>query len=232
MNNTLPEKIIEEIKKQGIEPRPRWQFLLKRWVLWSLAIFSTIVGGIAIAIIIFIFIDHEASVRVYLEQSAVEDILSTIPYLWLATLVVLVVITKYAVHHTKFGYRYTTMRIVGAVLVGSILLGVIFNTMGVGESVQDFLVETVPSYDTFLYTSKDAWLQPEKGLLGGTVTAVISQEEFELLDFHKKIWLVNMSEIQGDNDSIIQQGAMIKIIGTQKDSYLFRAGQVFPWNNN
>ena len=66
MNNILSEKIIEEIKRQGIKPRPRWQFLLKRWVLWSLAVFSAVLGSIAIAIIIFTFIDHDASVRVYL----------------------------------------------------------------------------------------------------------------------------------------------------------------------
>ncbi|MHB8842308.1 MAG: hypothetical protein ACYC56_11095 [Candidatus Aquicultor sp.] len=231
MNKTLPEKVIEEIKKQGIEPRPRWQFLLKRWVLWSLAIFSTILGGIAIAIIIFTFIDHEASVRVYLKQSAVEDILSAIPYFWFATLVILTGVTKYAVRNTKFGYRYAMARIVAAVLIGSIFFGITFNTIGVGESVQDFLVETVPSYDVLTYTSKDAWSQPEKGLLGGTVTTIISSEEFELVDFHKKSWRVNTSEIQGNDDLIIRQGAIIKIIGTQKDSLLFRAGQVFPWNN-
>ncbi len=231
MNNTLPEKIIEEIKKQGIEPRPRWQFLLKRSVLWSLAVFSTVLGGIAIAIIIFTFIDHDASVRVYLKESVVDDILLSIPYFWLATLAVLTGVTKYAVRHTKFGYRYATARIIATVLIGSTLFGIALNTMDVGESVQDFLVETVPSYDALTYTSKDAWVQPENGLLGGTVTAIISSEEFYLTDFHKKSWRVNTSETQGNNDSIIRQGAIVKIIGTQKDNSTFRAGQIFPWGN-
>lgn len=231
MNNTLPEKIIEEIKKQGIEPRPRWQFLLKRSVLWSLAVFSTVLGGIAIAIIIFTFIDHDASVRVYLKESTVDDILLSIPYFWLATLAILTGVTKYAVRHTKFGYRYATTRIVAVVLVCSVLFGILLNTMDVGESVQDFLVETIPSYDALTYTSKDAWVQPEKGLLGGTVTAIISSEEFDLTDFHKKTWRVNTSEIQGNNDSVIRQGAIVKIIGTQKDNSTFRAGQIFSWGN-
>ncbi len=231
MTNVLPKKIIEEIKRQGIAPRPRWQFLLKRWVLWLLSIFSTILGGIAIAIIIFTFIDHDASVRVYLKQSAVEDILSAVPYFWLATLVMLVGVSKYGVRHTAFGYRYTTARIIAIVLIISVLMGVGLNAMDVGERVQDFLIETVPSYDALVYTSKDAWSQPEKGLLGGTVISVISREEFELLDFHKKSWRVNTSELQGNNDSIIRQGAIIRIIGTQHENSLFRAGQVFPWNN-
>ncbi|MHB8651555.1 MAG: hypothetical protein ACYC8S_00215 [Minisyncoccota bacterium] len=229
MTNTLPEKIIEEIKKQGIKPRPKWQVLLKRWVLWSIAAFSTVLGGIALAIIIFTFIDRDTSVRVYLKKSAVEDILRIIPYFWFVTLAVLTVVAQYAVRHTKFGYRYATVKIVSGVLLGSIVLGITLNTMDVGESVQGFLVDTVPSYDALVYTSKDAWVQPEKGLLGGTVTTIISSEEFELIDFHKKRWRVNTSEVQGNDDSVVRQGAVIKIIGTQKDTSLFRAGQVFPW---
>ncbi len=231
MTNELSEKIIEEIKKQGIEPRPRWQFILKRWVLWSLAIFSTILGGIAIAVIIFLFIDHDASARVYLAQSAVEDILLAIPYFWFVTLAVLTGVTKYAVRHTKLGYRYAITRIVATVLISSIFLGITLNAMDVGEQVQDFLVETVPSYDALTYTSKDAWLQPAKGLLGGTITAIISPEEFKLLDFHKKSWHIDTNELQDKNDMTIKQGAVVKIIGTQKDNSTFRAGQIFPWGN-
>lgn len=230
MINT-PEKIIEEIKKQGIEPRPRWQFLLKRWVLWLLAIFSTVLGAIAIAIIIFTFIDHDASVRVYLKESAVGDILRSIPYFWLAALIVLTGVARYAVRHTKFGYRYATTRIVAVVLVCSMLFGILLNTVDVGEGIQDFLIETVPSYNALTYTSRDAWSQPEKGLLGGTVLTIISPEEFELLDFHKKSWHVNTGELQSRDDQVIRQGALIKIIGTQQNDSLFRAGQIFPWGN-
>jgi len=231
MSDRLPEKIIEEIKKQGIESRPRWQFLLKRWVLWLVAIFSTIVGGIAIAIIIFTFIDHDASARVYLKESAVDDILLTIPYFWLVNLALLIIIAKYVVRHTKFGYRYATARIVGAVLIGSALFGIALNAMDVGERAQDFLVEAVPYYDTLTYTSKDAWSHHEKGLLGGAVTAVASSEEFELIDFRKKIWQVDTSGMEDKEDLIIRQGVKIKIIGTQKDGFLFYAERIFYWNN-
>ena len=117
------------------------------------------------------------------------------------------------------------------VLVCSVLFGVLLNTMDVGEGIQDFLVETVPSYDALTYTSRDAWSQPEKGLLGGTVTTIISPEEFELLDFHKKSWHVNTSELQSRDDQVIRQGVLIKIIGTQQNDSLFRAGQIFSWGN-
>jgi hypothetical protein len=231
MNNTSPEKIIEEIKKQGIESRPRWQFLLKRWTLWSMAILSIIVGSIAVAVIIFTFIDYDTSVRTYLQKSAVENILLSIPYFWLVTLVILVGITKYAVRHTKFGYRYATTRIVMTVLVGSMLLGIGLNFLDVGESVQNFLVDTFPAYDSLVYTSKDAWSQPDKGLLGGTVIMIVNSDEFTIMDFHKKTWQIDTSELQGKSDIDIKQGIIVKIIGTKKDNSTFQAGQIFLWSN-
>lgn len=231
MNNTSPEKIIEEIKKQGIESRPRWQFLLKRWTLWSMAILSTIVGSIAVAVIIFTFIDYDTSVRTYLQKSVVEDILLSIPYFWFVTLVILVGITEYAVRHTKFGYRYATMRIVTAVFIGSVLLGIGLDFLDVGESVQSFLIDTFPAYDSLVYTSKDAWSQPDKGLLGGTITSIASPDELKLTDFYKKTWRIDTSELQGNSDIDIKQGIVVKIIGTKKDASTFRAGQIFLWGN-
>ncbi len=229
MNNKLPEKVIEEIKAQGIEPRPRWHFLLRRFVLRLFAVSTTVLGGIAVAVIIFVFIDHDASARVYLAESIFEDLLQTIPYLWLGTLLLLIGITKYAVRHTKFGYRYATSRIVGVVVVSSIMLGIVLSALEVGERVQDFLIERVPYYDELTSTSKDVWSRPEKGLLGGTITAIVGSEELELTDFQDKSWLVDIGEVDAESGSIIQPGVMIKMIGIQEAKTEFRAVRVFPW---
>lgn len=231
MKSPLPEKILGEIKLKGIAPRPRWQFLLKRWVLWSLSLFSAVLGGIAVAIIIFLFVDHDYGVRVYLSQSAVEDILSTIPYFWLFTLTILLGVTEYAVRHTQFGYRYAQARIITAVFFGSIILGVLLNSFDAGERIQNLLIETVPSYDALVYTSRDSWSHPEKGLLGGTVISVIDSKEFEFLDFHQKVWHINTNEMQDNSDVIINKGSMFKIIGSQDGVASFAAGQILPWNN-
>ena len=229
MTNTLPEKIMQEIKNRGIEPRSRWHFLLKRSVLWSLATCATVLGGVAVAVIIFIFIDHDANARAYLDESIFENLLHTIPYLWLATLLMLVGITQYAVRHTKFGYRYATKRIVGLILMCSIALGIALSVLEVGEHVQDFLVTRVPYYDELISTSQDMWSRPEKGLLGGTIDVIIDAEEIKLIDFRGKSWLVDIGEIDDASLSIIQPRSMIKMIGTLEDTSGFRAVRVLPW---
>ena len=229
MNNMLPEKIIEEIKNRGIVPRPRWHFLLKRSVLWSLVAIATIFGGIAVAVIIFIFIDHDANARAYLDESIFVDLLETIPYLWFGALFLLIGSTQYVIRHTKSGYRYTTARIVGVVVVSSVVLGIVLSALEVGERVQDFLVERAPYYDKITNTSKDSWSHPEKGLLGGMITEVVSSDEFKLTDFHDKDWFIDRSQIEDADVAIIQLGSTIKMIGTQEDTTTFRAVQVLPW---
>lgn len=229
MNNVLPERIIEEIKNRGIVPRPRWHFLLKRSVLWSFVALATLLGGIAVAVIIFIFIDHDTNARAYLNESIFVDLLETIPYLWFATLLMLIGITQYVIRHTKTGYRYTTARIIGVVVVSSVVLGIVLNVLEVGERVQDFLVERAPYYDKMTNTSKDAWSHPERGLLGGTVTGVVSSDEFTLTDFHSKDWFIDRGQIETADDKIIQLGSKVKLIGTIEDNSTFRAVRVSPW---
>ncbi len=224
----LPEKIVEEIKNRALVPRPRWQFLLKRSVVWSLALFAIALGGIAVAIIIFIFIDHGPSTRVYLGESIFEDLLQTIPYVWVGTLCVLVGISQYAIRHANFGYRYTTSRILLTVVMSSMVLGVALNALEVGERTQDFLVQRVPYYDDLIYTSKDAWSHPEKGLLSGTVTAISSATEFELTDFAGKKWTVDF-EKANEGTTLVQEGTLLKIVGAEEDMSTFRAVRILSW---
>lgn len=228
MNNALPEKIIEEIKKQGITPRPRWHFFLKNWLLWLSASLSVLLGGIAIALIIFTFIDHDTTARAYLDETVFEELLHTVPFFWFLALAALAGASRYAVRRTKFGYRYTTLQTTGAVLVGSAVLGVLLHLTETAERIQDFLIVRTPYYDAITYTSEDAWSHPEKGLLGGTVTAIVSPEEFELADFRGKTWLVDFEEIEG-GESLVRDKAKIKIVGTREDASTFRAARILPW---
>ena len=229
MNNALPEKVIEAIKNRGILPRPRWQFLLKRFTLWSLAAATTVLGGVAVAVIVFIFIDHDANVRAHLNESVFVDLFKTIPYLWLGALLLLTLVAQYVVRHTKFGYRHTPIQIVGVVITCSIALGTLLSALEVGERVQDFLVARTPYYDALVSTSKDVWSRPEKGLLGGTIAEVRSAEEVTLVDFQGKSWLVDIGEIDVVNNSPIQSGIIVKMMGSQEDMSGFRAVQILPW---
>jgi len=43
----LENKVLERIKKESLQPIPRWHFLLKRSLVWSMAVLSLLLGSVA-----------------------------------------------------------------------------------------------------------------------------------------------------------------------------------------
>ena len=230
MNDHLSDTIIQTLEKRGISPRPRWHFLLKRRVLWFVSCLSVLLGGIAISVIIFVFFDHDTDARVYLHENLAQDLLLSIPYVWLVSLAILVALTRLAVLHTEHGYRYGVSRVITLTLLASVALGLLFDAFDVGQNVDEFLNETIPYYDSIVYTSRDAWSQPEKGLLGGTLLSTLSSSEIHIRDFRNREWRVDVSKIeQGDLPPQLVIGQIIKIVGDDMGQGTFRANQLFMW---
>ena len=231
MNKNLSKKILDEIEKRHLEPKPRWQFLLKRRLFWALFAVSTLLGGLAIAIIIFIFLDHDPDVSIYLHQTMFEDVLLTIPYVWLALLFLFIFVSWYTFRQTKKGYRYRTARIVILSLGMSIILGLLLNTIDVGERIHSFLIKNVPFYDTVVQTLEDEWTQPQRGLLGGVIIQTEEKEDYIVLrDFHGNIWQVEISSVQEKGEVKLKVNSKIKIVGEMKSAGVFIAHEIFFWN--
>ncbi|MCL5017283.1 MAG: hypothetical protein M1155_01290 [Patescibacteria group bacterium] len=232
MSEPLSNQIVEEIEKQKLTPKPRLHFLLKRSVLWFLAILASAIGAVAFSIIIFIFFDHDAEAAKYLHQSLIQEIMLSIPYIWILVFAAFIWVTKYSVHHTKTGYRYTTAKIIGIVLIINISLGLVLNAFDLGTKINDFLSDTIPYYDSLIYTSKTAWSDPENGLLGGYVLSANNSTEFSLRDFKNKIWRIiidpNETDDIGKNIATDQE---IKIIGVKENDTTFQAKQIFLWGD-
>ena len=103
MEKQLPENIIKIIDERNLTPIPRWHFLLKRSVFWTIAGIAVLLGGVAVSVIIFVYFDHDTEGMIYLNQSLVDNILMTIPYFWIVSLAFLIALTHISIRHTKGG---------------------------------------------------------------------------------------------------------------------------------
>ena len=230
MNKNSLDNIIQKIDERGISPLPRWHFLLKRSVFWIIAGISVLLGGVAIAVITFIFFDHDLNVRNYVNQSLVDYVLLTIPYIWLAALAFLITVAQLSIRHSKNGYRYSVMKLIGAALAASLVAGLLLNVFDAGENINEFLNESIPYYQSLVYTSKDAWSQPEKGLLGGVVVSVQDENTIVIQDFHRKQWLVHlMLAEKDDGPSSLHEGDVFKIVGKVVGKGVFQAERLYSW---
>jgi hypothetical protein len=172
MPKELSESVLEELEKRKVDPIPRNNFLIKRIGFWLLAVFSVITGIFSMAVAIYVFIDQEFILdqeninRYFTAQPFIADIISGIPYLWLAALAMLTLVAYLGFRHTNRGYRYPTIKVIAGSLLASLLLSVSLNTVDVGKHIHRFLFENVPVYHALIYSNELRWSHADKGLLG------------------------------------------------------------------
>ena len=70
--NKISEKILDKIKQQHIIPKPRWQFLLKDYLIWAVFVIATIIGSLSVGIIIHLLVDFDWTAYKYLDKGFFE----------------------------------------------------------------------------------------------------------------------------------------------------------------
>jgi len=232
----LSQKVLEKIKEEKIEPRPRWQFLLKNYSIWTSFVISVGIGAVAFCVTLDILTDNDWDVYRYAIENPMEKIFLSFPFLWIIALMLFLGLAYYNYKNTKGGYKYETYYIVGLSILGSVILGGIFHYyFGMGEKMEALLAENMPFYKKIYSHCKDreVWLQPEKGLLGGEIVRISTPSSFELEDFSGMSWVVKKEKnvlIRG-NSSLFEKEE-VRIIGEKEEDSIFRAVEIRPWKKS
>ena len=225
----LKDQILEKITKEKIKPTPRWIFLAKNYLVWTIAGTSLVIGGIAAALIISMMKSNDWDLFPYLGRSFAGFLLLSIPYLWLVVFGVFAAAVFYELRKTKTGYQYNSLVIIGTSLVASFVIGTLVYEIDLGPKIGNVL-ERFPLYQTMLFHKSGLWHNPETGFLAGRITSVDDEKSFELESVDGGKWSVMRGEpfeIFPPNLEIIQ-GEMIKALGKKIDEKDFRANEVRP----
>ena len=189
MPKHFSEHIVSQISEKKIAPRPRWHFYLRDSFLWGFVFATTVLGGIAIATLIFLTVNHDWAALWYLDRRA-WYLLVTVPYVWFFALGALLIVTWHNFFRTKYGYRYDAWAIGLLSVAGSALLGVLLYFLGVGADIHTVLGERVRYYSSVLYTDESVWNRPDHGFLGGTIVIGGSEADFLIEDANGREWRV------------------------------------------
>ena len=148
-------QVVEEIESRGLTPKPRWHFLLKRSVFWSLALLSIAIGAVAFAVGDFVFFDNEGIKTAVLLESPLEGILQSIPFVWLFVFSLFTASEFLGLRHTKSGYRYQAVVALAGVIMVSVGAGLLLNILDFGEGIHTYLLEHTIFYDPLINSSED-----------------------------------------------------------------------------
>lgn len=226
----LSQKIIKDIKKKGLKHKPKWQFALKRGMVWLALSLAILLGAIAVSMIIFQLYSVEWDVLSRITGGRLPLFFKVAPYFWALVAAVLFVFIYFDFKQTRKGHRYGAPTIVGGALCLSLLLGVVLFNLRGPDRVEDFLREKVPPYQHIRFDSQDAWGKPEQGLLGGEVSGTLNGDTFYLVDFKNNQWEVIFLEDDRRSEFLLREGNRVKVIGEKSGEFEFQAEEVRPWD--
>ncbi len=227
-NAGFENKLLAKIKEDKINPKPRWQFLLKDYVVWLVGLVALLIGAAAISVMIYLFKYNDWEIYDQTKKSFLEFFILTLPYFWFVFLGLFVFIVYYNLKHTKSGYRYSAILLGGASILLSIILGSIFYVAGLGEKFDNILGSGAPYYDCVINRHINFWAQPTEGRLSGLVTSLREGEKFILVDRGQEEWLVSTENSEPYSGATIILGQPIRLIGEEIGDHLFRADRILP----
>ena len=222
--NNISEKVLAKIEAEHITPAAKWHFIAKRCMFWLLASLSIVFGIISTSVILNIMENSDWDA-----YNRIELVFMAVPYLWLAIFAAFIISAYYNFRHSKRGYHYSFLLIIGVTLLFSIIGGIIVYQVGWGEEIHESLIVRVHPYERAFDTRMMAWQNPRMGLLAGRVGEV-RPHDFGLEDFSGHQWQVVYTEntIIGPR-VLLATGERVKLMGVPGADFVFEAHEIRSW---
>lgn len=226
-DNNFGEKLLETIKEKHILPKPRWQFLFKNYVIWTIGAFALFIGAIATSLIIYMLRTDDWEVYKKIDNGLWEFVLLAIPFFWVFILALFVMVVYFNFKKTKKGYRFSAPVILLTAIIFSILLGTIFYVSGMGKEIDDILGQKAPLYDRLINPHMNFWFMPEAGRFSGLVVKKIDEDKFTVVDRPGKEWSLIISDVNKLKFPVMI-GMPIRAIGEKISENEFEAKEILP----
>ncbi len=229
----LKTQVLQRITKEQICPRSRWFFRSIECVVWTSWFVSVLVGAVAIAVTLYAIRLRQYDFFEITHDNSWWLIVDTLPYLWLATLVVVVWLAVYNVRRSNRGYRYALWLVLGSSILASLFLGSVFHLLNVGFMVDRSFGQYMPTYPSQIKYDEARWQQPDAGRLIGRlyVPAVASSTLLQFIDMHEVVWVVETRDLLPDDQILLVSQAKVRLLGVlqPEEANVFHACGVFPW---
>lgn len=212
-NQSISQKALEVINRQGIRPIPAWEFVAKYWLLW--------LGlGLTVLLLVLAF-----SVSWF---GLAGDIIT--PYFWLLLTFSLLVLSYFLFIHTKKAYRVQKWQVIILITLLGLTAGGLLHKIGLAGQLDRRLESNLSFYRHLVPMKMSVWTNPASGYLSGEIIDLTDSSNFLLRDFNRRVWAISGRAplIRGRVQMVV--GQQIKLIGTQTGPTTFEVEEIRPWN--
>lgn len=227
---SLSQQVLEKIKNNNLKPKPKWEFLVKEYLIWALAVVSLIVGSMSFAVIIFMTTNDNWDLidRV---KGFWQIMLLSLPYFWILVLAIFISVAYYNFRHTPKGYRYQLSSIFALSILLSIVFGAFFYQLGLGKAMDEIFYRNIPFYRDIHHKQMMIWNLPDQGLIIGEIMSVRDNGDFDMEDLSEKNWRI---KIESEKTKIqpglsLSVGEMIRVFCVDKQDDECRADAIMDF---
>ncbi len=226
----LEKKVLDQIERRRLAPRPYVYFLAKRSVFWTLAALSIILGAVSVAVLIFAGTDYFATGGRGLDDMPLDDVFEYLPVVWLGILSMFVASAYYALRQTRRGYSYNAVSLFCVALTISILLGCLLHMADAGRRTHAFLLRRLPIYEALTRPMDKSLADPDKGWLAGTSLGFDGKSTLTIKDFNGRTWTVDVSNAKVILDGPLGSQEDVSIKGQRTGPATFSAQSIEDWD--
>jgi len=222
----IGNKILKIIKEKHIKPKPKWEFLLKNYLIWTIFSLAIIVGSLSTAVVIFIIRNYNWVENH--EFGLLKNLIINIPYFWMIILVLFLFIAYYNFKHTKTGYRYNPYLIIIVSILISLILGSTIYATGFGETLERIFYQRLPFYQNIMHQGGRMFLDPNQGRLAGIISE-IKNNKLIVESFDGDQWTVLIDDADYFDINMLQPETRVMIMGKMIENNTFEAEMIRPW---
>lgn len=226
MMSDLNRRVLDEIARRGLKPRPLWHFLARRSVFWTLAAASVALGSAAVALTLFLVRDAWNTGGRGFDEMPLDDLAPFLPLAATALVALAIASATVGYRQTRHGYRARPL-VAAAVIAGLVFaFGTGLHLAGAGGRLHRALADRLPAYAAWTTIPYAHWSQPDAGRLGGAALEVLPDGQLRLRDFAGQDWTVDLrgATVTFGDDPVAEGD--IAVTGTRTGPATFRARRV------
>lgn len=208
----ISQKALTTIQQQKIKPTPRWHFLGKNILFWTLFLLSLLAFALGV------------SVSAYMIQNP-----EYTPYFWFLVVFVFIFAAFILFRHTKKSYRFHPLQVIFYTLLIGLSISLIFHQINAAPTTDNYLAHRFKIYRSLAPLKQQVWSNPSQGYLSGQIIKIVSSGQFILQDFNGKIWTVQSDQPLIRRGLNLAVGLQIKLIGQQLSPDSFAVTEIRPW---
>ncbi|MEI6041954.1 MAG: hypothetical protein WCQ00_00050 [bacterium] len=239
-DENLEAKVLGLIEKNKIKPTSKYYFSARNKAFWSLFVLSLIIGSIAFSVMIFTFTNSESEIYEITHDSIIEFILEMTPYIWIVLFATFAFLGYENYRHTNKGYKYSFSIVLLFGLVANIAGGVALHEFGISRLIDENITTNNMFIRSSDFTRRQAWNQPDKGVLSGEVISFSDgSSTFVLKDFTGNLWTISSDYIPDVSLDLISTSSQIRVVGitsgngiaSSSMTRVMSACYVLPWDS-